>query len=155
MNLWSVEHFIDIFFIKIRIVLLSKHWKGLDSPLIKTLERENLILMKKMSMKCSTDQRFIQKKNTSYKHHTLKTICSKKTLRYKERIESYWKSIKTYRVHYAQLVGRRTDRSVVMYYVCIALYNSIATYSTVKYISSQSLTTTYILHSSSKQGLVT
>ena len=43
----------------------------------------------------------------------------------------------------------------IIYYVCIALYNSIATYSTVKYISSQSLTTTYILHSSSKQGLVT
>ena len=28
--------------------------KGLDSPLIKTLERENLILMKKMLKKCST-----------------------------------------------------------------------------------------------------
>ena len=71
MNLWSVEHFIDIFFIKIGILLLSKHLRGSDSPLIKTLERENLILMKKMSMKCSTDQRFIRKRNTTYKIGTL------------------------------------------------------------------------------------
>ena len=32
----------------------SVHWTGLDSPLIKTLEREDLILMEKMSKKCST-----------------------------------------------------------------------------------------------------
>ena len=67
-----------------------------------------------------------------------KLIIKQKPLRYREWIESYRKSIKTYHVHYAQLVGRaRTDRSVVIHYVCIALYNSIATYSTVKYISSQ------------------
>jgi hypothetical protein len=35
------------------------------------LERENLILMKKMSKKCSTDQRFIRKRNTTYKIETL------------------------------------------------------------------------------------
>ena len=29
--------------------------------------QENLILMKKMSKKCSTDQRFIRKRNTTYK----------------------------------------------------------------------------------------
>ena len=45
----------------------SVHWPGLDSPLIKTLERENLILMKKMLKKCSTDQSFIWKRNTTYK----------------------------------------------------------------------------------------
>ena len=66
-----------------------------------------------------------------------KLITKQKPLRYREMIVSYRKSIKTYHVHYAQLVGRRTDRSVVIHYVCIALYNSIATYSTVKYISSQ------------------
>ena len=43
----------------------------LDSPLIKTLERVNLILMKKMSKKCSTDQRFIRKRNNTYKIGTL------------------------------------------------------------------------------------
>ena len=95
---------------------------------------------------------FITRSNSDQKANN--HLIPKKPLRYRESIEAYWKSIKTYRVHYAQLVlGRRTDRSI--YYVCIALYNSIATYSTVKYISSQSLTTTYILHSPSKQGLVT
>ena len=44
----------------------------LDSPVIKTLERENLIVMKKMSKKCSTDQRFIRKRNTTYKIGTLR-----------------------------------------------------------------------------------
>jgi hypothetical protein len=33
---------------------------------------ENLILMKEMSKKCSTDQRFILKEITSSKIHTLK-----------------------------------------------------------------------------------
>ena len=59
MNLRPVEHFFNIFFIK------------LDSPLVKTLERENLILMKKMLKKCSTGQRFFRKRNTTYKIGTL------------------------------------------------------------------------------------
>ena len=36
--------------------------------------QENLILMKKMSKKCSTDQRFIRKRNTIYKIGTLVLI---------------------------------------------------------------------------------
>ena len=63
MQLWSVEHFLNISF----TFVSSK----LESPLIKTLERENLILVKKMLSKCSTDQRFIQKRNTTYKIGTL------------------------------------------------------------------------------------
>ena len=48
----------------------SVHWTGLDSPLIKTLEREDLILMEKMSKKCST---FVQQnyllQNQYFKRH--------------------------------------------------------------------------------------
>ena len=54
----------------------SVHWRGLDSPLIKTLERENLILMTKMLKKCSTDQRFIRKRNATYKLGTLAELFS-------------------------------------------------------------------------------
>ena len=43
----------------------------LDSPRIKTLERENLILTKKVSKKCSPDQRLILKRHTTYKIGTL------------------------------------------------------------------------------------
>ena len=70
MNLWSVEHFFNIFF-------SSK----LDSPVIKALERirfssnqnigEGESNFDEMLKKCSTDQRFIQKKNTTYKIGTL------------------------------------------------------------------------------------
>ena len=61
-------------------ILLTKctsvRWRGLDSPLIKTLERENLILMTKMLKKCSTDQRFIRKRNATYKLGTLAELFS-------------------------------------------------------------------------------
>ena len=79
-NLWWVEHLLTDFFIKIRFSCYR-------SPVIKTLEwhffnlvsvssmfwlQKNLILMKEMVKKCSTDQRFILKLITSYKIHTFK-----------------------------------------------------------------------------------
>ena len=48
MNLWSVEHFFDIFFTKTRFSCNQNIGEVyIDSPLIKTLEREDIILMKK------------------------------------------------------------------------------------------------------------
>ena len=38
---------------------------------IKTFERENLISMKKMPKKCSSDQSFIQERDTAYRIGTL------------------------------------------------------------------------------------
>ena len=49
----------------------NQNIRGLDSPPINSLERENLILIKKMLKKCSIDQNFIRKRNTIYKIGTL------------------------------------------------------------------------------------
>ena len=55
MNLWSVEHFLMKFVITFGWVCCCINPK----------------LMTKMAKKCSTDQRFIRKRNTTYKIHTL------------------------------------------------------------------------------------
>ena len=55
MNLWSVEHFLTIFVITLGWVCCCTHPKA----------------MTKMAKKCSTDQRFIPKRNTTYQIHTL------------------------------------------------------------------------------------
>ena len=63
MQLCRVEHFLNTS----STFFSSK----LDSPVIKTLERENLILMINMLKKCSTRQSCIFPKFTSYKIGTL------------------------------------------------------------------------------------
>ena len=58
MNLWSVEHFLTIchhFRVALLLLCCCTHPK----------------VMTKMAKKCSTDQRFIRKRNTTYKTHTL------------------------------------------------------------------------------------
>ena len=61
MNLWPVEHFFQ------HMYLSSK----LDSPLIKTLERENLILMISMLKKVFNWSEVHLSEMTCYKIHTL------------------------------------------------------------------------------------
>ena len=59
MNLWSVEHFLAIFF--------HHFWVGATAKQQQTYPK----VMTKMVKKCLTDQRFIRKRNTTYKIHTL------------------------------------------------------------------------------------
>ena len=68
MNLWSIDHFLNIFDITFGWVQQQTHPK----------------VMTRMFKKCSTDQRFIRKRNTTYRIHTLVcklqcSICSQAT----------------------------------------------------------------------------
>ena len=64
MNLWSVEHFLTIF--------CHHFWVGLLLLYCCTHPK----VMTKMFKKCSTDQRSIWKRNTTYKIHTLEHFFS-------------------------------------------------------------------------------
>ena len=66
MDLWSVEHFLAISFIKIRFSFNQNIGETLTQ-----CKKGESNFDKKMVKKCSTDPRFTLKETTSYKTHTL------------------------------------------------------------------------------------
>ena len=81
MNLWSVEHFFDIFFIKIRFSSNQNIGEGESN------------FDEKMSKKCSTYQRFIRKRNTTNKIGTL----IEKKIFFADHKQGDWKQFFQYR----------------------------------------------------------
>ena len=74
MNLWSVEHFLTISFIKIRFSCNQNIEEKLIQCLSSVLITGKSNFGEKMVKKYSTDQRFILIEISSWKIHTLKTF---------------------------------------------------------------------------------
>ena len=72
MNLWSVEHFLTIFFIKIRFSCSQNIGETLFYIEWVSLQCFDIRKIYLWGKKCSTDQRFTLKVITSKKFHTLR-----------------------------------------------------------------------------------